>query len=75
MVSKTWYSTSSRDFSYKCFNNLQNYNKKNIKITRFITRYKITRELLTEKLLGLLEKTTKPYQNLQRNRHNCHSEK
>ena len=29
MVSKTWYSTSSRDFNYvKYFNSLQNYNKK-----------------------------------------------
>ena len=63
MVSKTWYSTFSRDFSCKCFNSLQNCNKKNIKK---ITGFREFRELLTAKLLGLSENTTRSCQNLQR---------
>lgn len=49
----SWYSISSRNFSYKCFNSLQNYNKKNVKkIGEF-------RELLAAKLLGSSENTTR----------------
>ena len=52
MILITWY--SSRDFSCKCFNSLQNCNKKNIKK---IEDFREFRGLLTAKLLGLSENT------------------